>query len=320
MYAIKKKLLIVLLLICPFQFFGCSPAKVLSPIKVQFQWTPSAQFAGFYAADQKGLYAEEGISVAFLDGGPEIDRWASVLSGEAQFGVAGADELILARSQGKPVRAIATIYRRSPIVFISLADAGITRPQDFIGKKIRTPANTIPSLKAMLAKVGISFDKVSVVTDLPSDLALFTTGDVPLWGVYLTGLYVYKVNIIYPEDYGVHFFADTIFTTDEMIANHPDLVTRFLRATLKGWSVVVENSNDVPQMVQKVMPAADLKAENDKMVLSLPLVNTGEDHIGWMKPEIWSEMESTLRTQGVLSPPLDISQVYDAQFLGLIYK
>jgi ABC-type nitrate/sulfonate/bicarbonate transport system substrate-binding protein len=67
--------------------FSCEGTQ---PVKVQFQWTPSAQFAGFYAADQKGLYADEGISVAYLDGGPEIDRWASVLSGEAQFGVAGA--------------------------------------------------------------------------------------------------------------------------------------------------------------------------------------------------------------------------------------
>jgi NitT/TauT family transport system substrate-binding protein len=195
-----------------------------------------------------------------------------------------------------------------------------------VGKKVRSLANITPSLYAILTKVGISPDKVSLVTNLPSDLALFEKGDVPVWGVYLTGLVVSaqqagdKLNLIFPDDYGVHFYADTIFTTDEMVSAHPDLVLRFLRASLKGWVYAVENSNEVPGMILKINPSLDIKAENGKMTQSLPLINTGEDHIGWMKPDIWSGMESTLREQGVLNAPFDIRQVYDMQFLEQIYK
>ena len=72
-------------------------------------------------------------------------------------------------------------------------------------------------------------------------------------------------------------------------------------------------------MVSKYNPNADLKHETAQMTASLPLVNTGEDHIGWMKPEIWNGMERILREQGVLTTTLDVTQVYTMQFLEEAY-
>lgn len=306
---------------------ACAPAAAppLTPVTVQLLWTHQAQFAGLYAADQLGYYAEQGLVVTFLEGGASIDHISPVVAGRAQFGVASADELILARAQGQPVRAIATIYRRSPAVFISLTEKGLTRPQDFAGKTIRAPSNVLPTLRAMLAKAGLIPDQYQIV-DLPSDLALFASGDVPVWGVYLNGFVVdarqagYKINIVYPDDYGVHFSADTLFSTDQLLANQPDLALRFLRASLKGWAYAVENADKTPLMVQKYNPQADLAIELARMNASLALVNTGDDHIGWMNPGIWAGMEKTLREQGVLSLPLDVTQVYTLDLLQELYK
>ena len=308
---------------------ACAPPAAttppLTPVTVQLAWTHLPQFAGMYAADQRGTYAAEGLAVTFIEGGSKVDKLAPVLDGTAQFGVASADELILARSEGKPLRAIATIFRRSPVVFMSLAEKGITRPQDFVGKTIRAPANITPTLRAMLARVGVARDQYTVV-ELPSDLALFASGDVPVWGVYLNGFVVpvqqagYKLNLIYPDDYGVHFYSDTLFTTDDLIATNPELVLRFVRATLQGWTYAVENPAEVPALTQNYNPDADPLLENARMVASLPLVNTGEDHIGWMKAEVWAAMETTLREQGVLTTPVDVTQVYTMQFLEEIYK
>jgi NitT/TauT family transport system substrate-binding protein len=161
---------------------------------------------------------------------------------------------------------------------------------------------------------------------LPSDLTRFASGDPPVWGVYTIGFVVaiqkagYKLNIIYPDDYGIHFYADTLFTTDNLISTNPDLVRRFLRATLKGWSYAVENPAEVPAMVQKYKPEADASIELARMTASLQLINTGEDYIGWMKPEVWTYMEQTLRAQGIVTAPLDVPQVYTMQFLEEIYK
>jgi NitT/TauT family transport system substrate-binding protein len=324
----KKKPMVFLFLLA-LVFSACSPLATptppLTPITVQLQWTHQAEFAGLYAADQNGYFAQEGLVVAFLPGGTTVDHIASVHEGIAQFGTTSADALIAARAQGKTLRAIATVYRRNPTVFVSLADSGITRPQDFSGKTIRTVATTTVTLHAMTAFVGLSPSQYSEV-NLPSDVGMFATGDVPVWGMFINGQAVaiqqagYKVNIIYPDDYGVHFYGDVIITTDELIKTNPDLVLRFLRASLKGWTYAVENPDKISAMVVKVEPKADKTIENERMVVSLPFINTGEDHIGWMKASIWSDMEKTLREQGILSQPLDITQIYDIQFLNEIYK
>lgn len=306
---------------------SCAPKEAEQPLEaitVQLGWTHQSNFSGFYAADQRGFYAAERLAVTFIEGGSNVDTISPVLEGTAQFSITGADSLLLARSQGQPVQALATIYRRSPVVYISLADAGITRPQDFTGKTIRVAPNLIASLRAMTARVGVSPDQYTEVI-LPSDVAVFVTGGVPVWGGFIDGLAVsaqqagYEINIIYPDDYGVHFYGHTIFASDDFIAQNPDMVRRFLRATLQGWDYIIQNPEQDGELVAIYNPKADVALENIRMNVMLPLVNTGEDHIGWMKPEIWAGMEQTLREQGMLAQPLDVTQVYTLQFLQEIY-
>jgi NitT/TauT family transport system substrate-binding protein len=156
----------------------------LTPVTVQLAWTHQAQFAGFYAADQNGDYAAEGLSVTFLEGGPNVDLLTPVLSGSARFGDTNADALILARAGGKPLRAIATIYRRSPGVYMALADSGIKRPQDFAGKTIEIGRRGRPLLNAMMAHVGIRPDQYTVI-DIAPDLTSFYSGAVQVRSVFL---------------------------------------------------------------------------------------------------------------------------------------
>jgi NitT/TauT family transport system substrate-binding protein len=296
----------------------------LTPLTIQLRWTHQAQFAGFYVADQTGYYAAEGLSVNFREGGPSVDVLEPVLKGSAQLGVTNADVLIPARADGQHLRALATIYRRSPVVYMALASSGITRPEDFEGKRIESAPNGRFQLYAVVAHAGLQPNQYTVV-DLPPDLARFYAGQDQVRSVFLTNEVLtaraagYKVNIIYPDDYGVHFYADSIFATDEFIAAQPDLVLRFLRASLKGWTYAVENTQTAAPMVLKIKPDADAAHENAFLLASLSLINTGEDHIGWMKPEVWSGMEKTLRAQGVLTRSVVITQVYTLQFLQTIY-
>jgi NitT/TauT family transport system substrate-binding protein len=305
---------------------AAKPTPALTPIMVQLQWTHQAEFAGFYTADQNGYYAAEGLAVTFVPGGATVDNLAPVLDGRAQFCVATAEQLIIARGEDKPLRAFATLFRRSATVFISLASSGITRPQDFAGKTIRAPAVLAATLHAMTTREGVTPDQYSEVANLPTDVALFATGDVPVWGAYINTLLVMvqqagiPINIIYPDDYGVHFYGDSLLATEDFIAKNPDLVLRFVRASLKGWKYALENPEKMGVMVQKYAPGADPSMENKKMIASLPLIDTGEDRLGWMKPEIWAGMEQTLRELGVLKQPVDAAQLYTMQFLEAIYK
>jgi NitT/TauT family transport system substrate-binding protein len=305
---------------------ACAPRSTptLTPITVQLNWLHYGLFGGLYAADQNGNFAQEGLAVTFLEGGPKVDYITPVLDGTAQFGLVGADELILARAQGKPVRAIATILRRSPLAFAVMADSGMTRPEDFIGHTIRITPQAAAGFHAMMARVGISPSQYTEIV-LPSTLDAFASGQADVWCIYINSFAItvenagYKLRFIYPDDYGVHFYAESLFTSDNMITTDPDLVQRFLRAALSGYTYAIENSAKVGPMVVKYNPQLDPAIATAQMVASLPLINTGEDHIGWMKPEIWAGMEQTLHEQGVLTAPLDVAQVYTLQFLEEIY-
>jgi NitT/TauT family transport system substrate-binding protein len=304
---------------------GQPATPALTPVTVQLAWTHQAQFAGMYAADQKGYYAAEGLAVKFVEGSTTIDSVEVVRSGAAQFGIASADAFLIDRAAGKPVSAIAVILRRSPRVYVALTSSGIIRPQDFAGKTISVNATGHVPFEALMKRVGIQPDQYTLV-DSSADLSTFYSGQVQVRSVYLTNEVVtmraagYKVNIIYPDDYGVHNYGDTLITSDSLVAAQPDRVLRFVRATLKGWTYAVEHPSEIGAMVLKYNPKANPALENAKMAASLPLVNTGEDFIGWMKPEIWSGMAQILQQYGALSAPLDVSKAYTMQFLDALYK
>jgi NitT/TauT family transport system substrate-binding protein len=304
---------------------GQTITPALSPVTVQLAWTHNAQFAGMYLADQQGYYAAEGLAVTFLEGGPGIDPIQVVESGQSQFSVSAADVFLVESSKGKPVSAIAVIFRRSPRVYVSLAGSGITRPQDFIGKTISVNSIARPPFEALMKNLGIQSDQYTLVNST-SDMTPFYSGQVQVRSVYLTNEVLairaagHEINIIYPDDYGIHNYGDTLVVSNALTLTQPDLVLRFLRATLQGWTSAVENPSSVGSAVLKYNSSADPSLENQKMLASLPLINTGEDYIGWMRPEIWVGMEQMLRQQGELTSSQETSQVINMQFLKAIYR
>jgi NitT/TauT family transport system substrate-binding protein len=294
------------------------------PVTLQLLWTHQGYFGGYYVADRKGFYAKEGLSVRFLEGGPKADPISPVLDGRAEFGIAAAADLIIARANGKPVRAVATIFRRTATVYVSRADSGITRPIDFKGKTVRVSTVDAASFNAVMARVGIKPTEYRLV-NLPSDVAVFASGAADVWAAYINNFVVtleesgQKLNYIYPDDYGVHFYGDTLFTTDKVVADKPDLVLGFLRASLKGWDLAVDDPPLVGALVHLYDPTADAAIETLKMRATQTLVNTGEDHIGWMSERRWAQMANILHEQGTLAEPMNPNDLLTPAFLVKIY-
>jgi len=140
---------------------GCGMLEDRPPpdeIAVQLKWIHQAQFAGIYAADQKGFYTEENIDITIQAGGgdmPPSQIIDDLVAGESSFAIVGGDELLSARSQGKPVVAIAVIFQKNPYVYVTLKDSGIQHPQDFTGKRLMVPTNGETQHLALLNKLGL---------------------------------------------------------------------------------------------------------------------------------------------------------------------
>jgi NitT/TauT family transport system substrate-binding protein len=325
--------LIAALLLVGVLFLGCGqspPPKSPDEVKLQLKWVHQAQFAGFYMAQEKGYYAQENIKVTFLEGGQGIDIAKQVLSGEADFGVMVPEDILIERSHGRSLTAIAAIYRRSATVFAARADSGIVRPADLQGRTIALggEAGTIRFFEmpfyAMMKNLGL---EVSTIKKIPYDpiYRSFAEGEADATPCYATtGLIQLrdkgmKLNLIWPSDYGVHFYSDTLATPERLIRERPDLVTRFLRATLKGWQDAVGDPEHALSVILQYAGASSRELQRRMMEAQMPLIHTGEDKIGWMKPEEWSRMYGMLLDQHLLAAPFEVEKSYDLHFLKTVY-
>ncbi|HWQ45762.1 MAG TPA: ABC transporter substrate-binding protein [Longilinea sp.] len=299
---------------------ACQPVQPLTQVTLQLNRAHNSGYGGFYAADQEGLYARQGLAVSFLTGSADVDPILPVVNGEAQFGIAPAEAVIAARSQGLPVKAVVVLHQHSPVVFFSLNEYGIDHPEDLTGQTIRVSSSTVSMLHAVLSHMGFEPDSYSELV-LPASVDAFLHGGAVVWTAYSTDLSVeleflgYDLNYIYPDDYGVHFYGDVIFTTEEIIENQPDLVEGFVRASLAGYRRALQDLETVGSYTIEYDPELDLDLQLLILQSSLPLINTGTVPVGSMQAEHWQAMIDILRDDGVVETSLQAEDVFDNQFI-----
>src|SRR5580692_9539572 len=213
-------------------------AQAAESATVRLKWFHQAQFAGFYVAKEKGYYRDAGLDIDIQPGGPDFPAVQMVSGGNEQFGVTGADQILIARSKGVPVVALAVIFRCNPFVLFSLAKSGIKTPADYVGKTVgvKIGGNEELIYRAVLAKAGVDKSKLTE-TPVKFDITPLLTGDIDVWPGYLINEVLaakekgFDVNIVHPSDYGIDLYADTLFTTEKMLKEKPDVVKKFVAAT-----------------------------------------------------------------------------------------
>jgi ABC-type nitrate/sulfonate/bicarbonate transport system substrate-binding protein len=126
-------LLVALAAMLPVPLALAQPA--LDPVRVQLKWRHQFQFAGHYAAIERGFYREAGLDVLLLEATDSEEPARVVLDGRAQFGIATSDLAVL-RAQGKPVVALAAIFQHSPYVLVAAKRPGLEHVHDLVGRRV----------------------------------------------------------------------------------------------------------------------------------------------------------------------------------------
>ncbi len=306
-------------------------------VALQLKWTHGFQFAGYYAAQQQGFYAAEGLEVAIQEGGPGRMPMPMVQGGEADFGVSGM-EVFQAYEQGEPLVALGVVFQHSPYVLISLKAAGIKRPKDLVGRRVMFAGNQgMAEAFAMLKAEGIAPSSVRIVTP-PWDLEELLQGRVEVLSAYATdepdtlrrrGA---EINFLRPTDYGVDFYGDLLFTTRAFAEAHPATVEAFRRASLRGWDYAMNHPEALIAAILK-MPGVDhgpgsrqhLLFEAEQMK---DLVLPGLVEMGHMNPGRFRHMAEIYQQLGMIpavsdpaaflwSPPSPLAARW-VRWLGLL--
>ncbi|MEE8121787.1 MAG: ABC transporter substrate-binding protein [Anaerolineales bacterium] len=282
--SVKLSLFIVLVITVASACTTKTTAPPPDEISVRLKWLHGVQFAGFYIAEQQGFFDEENLSVTLEEGGLDYDEIDLVSTGQNDFGIVGGPQVVAARSEGVPVKAVATIFQISPSVYFALTESGIERPEDFIGKRVVVnPADL--KLSSMLANVGVDIDQIIGVPP-SSDLETLYSGEEEVWTGYITNQVVrarldgYEISVIFPRDYGVHEYGDCIITTDELIQENPELIARFLRAAMRGWRYAIENPAEAAAVTAHYSATVDDAFLLASMEAQTPLIHNGEAPIG----------------------------------------
>jgi len=217
---------------------------------LQLKWFHQFQFAGYYAAAEKGFYADEGLEVEIRERNPNITPVDAVLSGDAQFGISDTS-LVLSRLQGNPVVVLAAIYQHSPLVLISRKESGFIGPLDLKNKRVMYQANSDDAtITATFMEFGLMPQDIDHVPHNFNDGALLTN-KVDAMSAYVTNQpYYYKqrgveLNIISPTSYGIDFYGDMLFVDEDFLSNNPQTTSAFRRASLKGWEYALANPEEV---------------------------------------------------------------------------
>ncbi|HEY5588490.1 MAG TPA: ABC transporter substrate-binding protein [Candidatus Paceibacterota bacterium] len=312
-----------------FFYFRLQTNKNIIPtqeVTLSLKWLHQAQFTGNYVAVEKGFYKEQGLKVNLVPYDFKNTSIDSVVNGKADFGIAGADELLLAREKGAPIKAIAVIYKTNPVVAYSLKKSGIIKPQDFIGKTvgIEKGVNVEYLYNAMMDKLKIDRSKIKEVA-VGYDAKELLDGSVDVSTGYIinepnivkeTGQ---EINTMLVSDYGVNMYADVIFTTENLINTNPDLVGRFLAASLEGWQYSIENGKEAVDLTLKYATNSSLVHQQNMLSESIPLINDGSSPVGWMELSQWEQAYNILLEQKILSKPVNIKDAFTMQFLSNYY-
>ena len=283
-------------------FVSMLPAfAAVDSVALQLKWKHQFQFAGYYAAIEKGYYKDAGLHVRLIEALDSTDSFQNVLQGKAQFGVASSD-IVIQRGKGVPVVLLANIFQHSPWIFLAIENRGINNVHDLSGKKIMVDSHGA-ELLAYLQSESISLDDIEFVQHSFTNKELIE-GTVDAINAYSTDEpYVleqlgYPTMQFNPRASGIDFYGDVLYTTEQEISLHPKQVKAFLNASLLGWKYAVSHTDEMVDLIyekySKRHSKEQLRYEAEKTVqliapdiIELGYINEGR----WQRiAEIYSEL------------------------------
>lgn len=280
------------------------PAGALEPVTLQLKWMHQFQFAGYYAALEQGYYRDAGLEVRIAEANPETDPVREVVEGRAQFGVSNS-ALILSRSKGIPVVALAVIFQHSPFILAARRNAGIESVHDLVGKRLMIEPHA-DEIYAYLRKEGVhekdvkilphSFNHQDLIDGRTDVITAYSTDEPYFFEQRRFGFLAFT-----PRAAGIDFYGDNLFTSAGQVARHPERVKAFRDASLRGWAYAMQHPEEMADLIvarygnRKSREHLLYEAREMQTLLRPDLIE-----IGHMNPGRWRHIADTYAEMGML--------------------
>ncbi|MBV9387277.1 MAG: ABC transporter substrate-binding protein [Chroococcidiopsidaceae cyanobacterium CP_BM_ER_R8_30] len=306
---------------------SASPAASTSSLdKATFgtNWYAEAEHGGFYQAVAKGIYKEHGLDVTIKMGGPQVNGTQLLMAGAIDFFMGYGADAIKSVESGIPKVTVAAIFQKDPQALIAHPNVGVKTLSDLKGKPILVSAVAYSTFWPFLkSKYGFTSDQIHSYNFNPgpflADKNVAQQGYITSEPYAIEKIGGFKPIVFLLADFGYQPYATTIETRKELVNKNPNLVQRFVDASIKGWYSYLENPAPGNELIKKDNP----QMRDDQLAYGLSKLKeykiiTGGDAatkgIGAMTDQRWQSFFNSMVQGGVFKPNTDYKQAYTMKF------
>ena len=299
----------------------------LQEITVLLDWVPNTNHTGMYVALERGFYKEEGLDVNIIqpsEGGPA----GLIAAGQGEFGISYQEQVTFARTSREPlpVVAIAAVIQHNTSGFASPVEKDITRPLDFEDKKYGGWGSPVEeaTIEALMEIDNADFNKTEIVTIGAIDFFAAVQEYVDYTWIYYgwdgvaAELKDFAINFILLQEYApeLDFYTPVIIAREQFLAQNPELIRKFLRATEKGYQYSIKNPETAVQDLLKHAPEIDSEIAIASQKYLAEQYIADAPYWGVMERARWENYAQWLYEQGLIEKMLDVDDSFTNKFLS----
>lgn len=307
-------------------FASKSSPKPADHVAFLLDWKAGMEYTGFFVAKDLGYYKAADLDVDIQDGSSASISAKLVAAGKHSLGMSSGDAIAIAVENGMPIKSVAVLFQQSPVVIYSLKELGISKAEQLVGKTIgvSTGDTKYNYFQGLLNRLKLNNGQIKEVT-VDWEIAPLLTGKVDALLGYINNQPVQvemqgkAVNIIKLQDYGMNLYNESIIANSDFIKTHPDVVQRFVTASLKGWKYAVDHPSEAVMIVAKLHPEQQpiyLEKNFSQIIPLLTNADTAKFGLGAQTLDGWTNTVATLREVGLLKTSLNPNSIFTTEFLS----
>jgi NitT/TauT family transport system substrate-binding protein len=296
-----------------------------TPVTFQLNWMAGGPNAGFAAAVAEGYYNDVGLDVTLVQGNGSGNTAQLVANGRAQLAYADAVAVMQLIAKGAPMKVISTVYQSNPNAVMALKKTGIKSVKDLTGKKVGVPSGSSQTtmLPLLLKANNLKESDVNMI-DMPvaSMVPALLQGQVD---AVLGSIDAYQIqaesqgaqlDVYRFADYGVPTVSTSMFASNDYLKSNPDVVKKFVAASLKGWSFALDHPDQAIKDLKKVFPEVNEQLATKELAAITPLFcSGGAKYIGKAEDALWSKSQDLLSEVKLLPAGQDPKSYYSSDYL-----
>ncbi|MBD1866000.1 ABC transporter substrate-binding protein [Cyanobacteria bacterium FACHB-471] len=303
-----------------------SPSGELTSVTYGTNWYAQAEHGGFYQAVAAGIYEEHGLDVTIQMGGPQVNGTQLLMGGAVDFFMGYTADAIKAIEEDIPKVTVAAMFQKDPQILIAHPDTGAESLEDLKGRPVfvSAAANTT-YWPFLVARYGFTEDQKRPYNFNPgpflADKQAAQQGYLSSEPLAISKEGGFEPVVFLLADYGYDPYSTTIETRRELVESDPDLVQRFVDASIKGWYSYFEDPAPGNELIKQANPEMtdEQIAYGIEKMQEYGIAISGEAEmqgIGAMTDGRWKSFFDTMAEAGVFDPNTDYKQAYTLEFVN----